>query len=366
MADEKQTDVPQEDGLSVKDAAKEIEGLLSDDDVEEILHGSPTDDDEDSQSSAAPKKKSPPKREPPKPDPDEDEDDDDLDDEDEDDDVDEDEVDGEDEDDDEVDDTPAPRGKLHRVKVDGEDLDVDYKELIAGYSRTSSFTKKSQALAEEKRQNDAAHAAKEAEITAARQHYVERLSALEEALASDEPDWDAVRRDNPEQFAELHAAWQVHRDRLGAIQHERQTEEAKLARQELANRHTLVQNERAKLVEAIPEWGDKTEKGAAFRRAIRDFGISQGFSAEELEGVADHRAFKILHQAHLYQQSLAKKKEDREKGKKKVDAIGQIKPGAKPASAKSRKAIQRQQHATRLKKTGNVRDAASLIESMLD
>lgn len=41
---------------------------------------------------------------------------------------------------------------LHKVKVDGEEVEVDYDELLNGYSRQSDYTKKTQNLAERERE----------------------------------------------------------------------------------------------------------------------------------------------------------------------------------------------------------------------
>ena len=46
----------------------------------------------------------------------------------------------------------------YRVKVDNEELEVDVDELIKGYSRTSDYTKKTQALAEQRKQIEAERA----------------------------------------------------------------------------------------------------------------------------------------------------------------------------------------------------------------
>jgi len=43
----------------------------------------------------------------------------------------------------------------YRVKVDNEELEVDLDELIKGYSRTSDYTKKTQSLAEQRKQVEA-------------------------------------------------------------------------------------------------------------------------------------------------------------------------------------------------------------------
>lgn len=46
-----------------------------------------------------------------------------------------------------VTDTPEPDVAKYTTKVDGEDVEVTLEELLAGYSRTSDYTKKTQALA---------------------------------------------------------------------------------------------------------------------------------------------------------------------------------------------------------------------------
>jgi hypothetical protein len=282
--------------------------------------------------------------------------------------LDEDEQGTDEEDDEQVveedDDAPAPAGRLHTTKVDGEDVQVTLQEALAGYSRNSSFTKKSQALAEEKRQHSVAVAAKEAEIRASQEHYVAQLAVLEKALATPEPDWAAVQRDNPSEFANLHAAWRIHQDNLQNIRQEQATERAKLAQKYQGEHIELVKAERAKLIEAVPLWGDKTEKGATFRKALLDFGVTQGFDAQELNSVADHRALKILHKAFLHDQALAEKGKITAKGKAKVEALKTIVPGtARQGTRKPQTVVQKAK--AKLQKSGNVRDAAAALEAMM-
>jgi hypothetical protein len=49
-------------------------------------------------------------------------------------------------------DTDQYSGHHVRVRADGEDLDVPLSEVLAGYSRTADYTRKTQALAEQQRQ----------------------------------------------------------------------------------------------------------------------------------------------------------------------------------------------------------------------
>jgi len=271
----------------------------------------------------------------------------------------------------EEDDEPvAPASKREptvKVTVDGEEEEVPLSEALAGYSRNASFTKKSQKLAEDKRAHEAQVAAKEAEIRAQSEHYASRLRSLEEALSQGEPDWDQIRRESPETFAETHAAWQIHQQNLAKIRSEREKEEAKLAQQYQTQHASRVQRERDALVAAIPEWGDQTEKGKAFRNAVRDYGLSQGFSGDELKNVSDHRAFKILHKAYLYDKAVTDKAERLKKGKGKVEALQKtLTPAAKNANGK--RVTQKSQVSdlkARAKKSGSVNDAAAVIEAML-
>lgn len=258
----------------------------------------------------------------------------------------------------------APQTRKHKAKVDGEDVEVTLEEALAGYSRTASFTKKSQALAEEKRQHTAAVQAKEAEIRAKQEHYVAQLAAVEEALQQPEPDWAEIQRDHPDEFANLHAAWLIHKGRVDNITAERQKEEAKLQEAYRNERAELVKGERAKLIEAVPLWGDTTPKGATFRRAVMDYGVAEGFEAKELNEVADHRALKILHKAYLYDQAEAAKKALLAKGKGKVEALKAIPPGSAP-QGKRRTQTKVQVAKAQARKSGTVHDAAAAIEAMM-
>ena len=50
----------------------------------------------------------------------------------------------------------APQsGQTFRVKVDGEEVEVPLDELLKGYSRTADYTRKTQAIAEARKQAEA-------------------------------------------------------------------------------------------------------------------------------------------------------------------------------------------------------------------
>ena len=82
------------------------------------------------------------------------------------------------------------------VKVAGEEISVDLDELKNGYSRTADYTKKSQALAEERKQFSHDRDA----VLLERQQYSQLLGALQQQLtAFDEPapDFDRLYDEDP-------------------------------------------------------------------------------------------------------------------------------------------------------------------------
>ena len=90
---------------------------------------------------------------------------------------------------------PQP-GQTFRVRVDGEEVDVPLDELLKGYSRTADYTRKTQAIAEARKQAQQESALAREE----RQRYAQTLAALEGTLKSLQPpevDWERLYAENP-------------------------------------------------------------------------------------------------------------------------------------------------------------------------
>ena len=105
-------------------------------------------------------------------------------------------------------------GATYRVLVDGKEMQVPLDELLSGYQRGSSFTQKSQALAEERN----AFADQQTALGQERQTYASVLQQLRqqmEAAAQPNIDWDTLERQDPVQWLKLK---QMERDREGQIQ----------------------------------------------------------------------------------------------------------------------------------------------------
>jgi hypothetical protein len=151
-----------------------------------------------------------------------------------------------------------------------------------------------------------------------------------------------------------------YREEMGAFQAQRQQidqhNEANAQAQNEAKQIHL-QSQMSELKKAIPEFGDANKATKMKERLVKQ-GVSEGYSAEEISGIVDHRAMKVLHKAMMYDQMVAGNGDVQAKLKK---ARPLMKAGTKklPDSA----AKKQRQQMSKLKKTGSIHDAASLLFS---
>lgn len=262
------------------------------------------------------------------------------------------------EDTEESDEEDTPPTKVHRLKVDGEEIEVTEEELLKGYSRTADYTRKTQALAAEKQQFEAERTA----VREERQRYTESLAQLNEALKAqdpEEPDWDTLRREDPAEYAATWALWQQYQQRKADVAAEMSREQQKLAQDQMEQLKVHLSQEREKLVEAIPAWKDK-DVAAREKKELAEFAKAAGYTDEELSQVYDHRVMVLLRKAMLYDKAQKAKPSVQ----KKIERVKVASPGSaattRPKNTEVAKAKQR------LAKSGSVQDAAALFEQMID
>ena len=247
----------------------------------------------------------------------------------------------------------------YRVKVDNEELEVDLDELIKGYSRTSDYTKKTQSLAEQRKQVEAERQKIE-EAAKLRETYAQRLQVIEQVLTQPEEDLSALKDTDPIGYA-VKMAERVEREKqLAAIRAEREAVAVKqqMEQQEHLQRH--LSSEAQRLQAAIPEMADEV-KGEVVRKEIKDFARSIGFSDQELAQVYDHRAVLALYKAMQFDKLMRNKPSAQ---KKVADAPKSLKPGvAGQRVDKDTETVKKL--SKQLKSTGRPRDAAKLFERFL-
>lgn len=247
--------------------------------------------------------------------------------------------------------------QVFTVKVDGKEVEVTLDELQKGYSRTQDYTRKTQQIAEVRKQAEAELQS----VRAEREQYAQLLGALQaqvQQAAQPQIDWDRLYQEDPIEWVRQREVMRENQEKAAAIQSEQQRL-TQLSQQEQEQQHQqLLQQEAQALIEAIPEWKD-SKKAQAEKAMLVQFGQKIGFTPDELKNVVDHRAVVTLRKAALYDQMMSKR--------------GQIKPvtnnGPKPAKpgaagrvSSNTEAMRAQQ---RLAKTGRVDDAADAIYKLL-
>jgi len=242
------------------------------------------------------------------------------------------------------------------VKVDGKEVEVTLDELQKGYSRTQDYTRKTQQIAEIRKQVEVETEA----VRAERAQYAQMLGALQAQLQGTETqiDWDRLYHEDPIEWVRQKEVMRERQEKFQAIQFEQQRM-AQLSQQEQQQHfESHLQAQHTKLLEVIPEWKDAT-KAKTEKQLLVEFGKKTGFSPEELSAIVDHRAVFALRKAALYDQMMTKRK-----------AITPVtnngprpaKPGAAGRVSQTTEATRAKQ---RLAKTGRVDDAASAIYQLL-
>lgn len=243
------------------------------------------------------------------------------------------------------------------VKVDGKDVEVTLDELQQGYSRTQDYTRKTQALAQERK---AAQAEFE-QVRQERQQYAQLLSALQQQLAQAEEvptNIDALYESDPIEWVRQKELLRERQERKQAIDSEKQRlAQIQQAEQQQAMRHYL-EGQKDALLNVVPQLRDPKVASQEKSRWV-EAGKSIGFSEQELNGITDHRFLLALKTIADYNGAVAKRKQVRPV----QSAAKPTRPGNASNVSQKGSAVKKSQQ--RLRQTGNVKDAASLIEKFL-
>ena len=247
----------------------------------------------------------------------------------------------------------------YRVKAAGEEKEVTLDELIKSYQLGTDYTKKSQAVAEERKAVEAERQRIE-EARYLRDQYAERLQVIEQML-NQQPETenlDYLKETDPIGYAVKVAELSQREKQLAQVR----AEQARIAEQQQREQQEqlgqVVQAESRKLAEVIPEYADP-QKGEALRRELREFGLKAGFSDQELANVYDSRAVLTLYKAMQYDKLQSAKPSITKKVNEapKVIKSGVSQPRDSSDEMKKLKA--------RAKQTGRVADAARAFERFL-
>ena len=259
-------------------------------------------------------------------------------------------------------DVVAEEDLRYTIKVDGEEFDVDIDELKNGYQRQADYTRKSQALAEQRKETENIQSER-MRLEQERQMYANGLQMLQEQQTAklqdfDSVDWETLKKEDPYDYMLKKDEYRDAQEKVNnAAQQQALIQQEQ---QDAANqaRGQFIQQEYARLVAALPEWNDKD---STIKKDIQEYATSVGFRPEEINQLADHRSVLVIKKAMEYDK-LTKKVAPKKKAVKKVPKVqkagrGNSKEDEATEATKKKRA--------RLRKSGKQDDAASLFFDML-
>ena len=248
----------------------------------------------------------------------------------------------------------------YTVKVDGKDVKVTQEELLAGYSRQADYTRKSQVLSEQRQKADLELAATQQE----RQRLATQLEQLSSINASEletleKQNWSEIEQRNPTEYLLQQNKLSQLREKQRVIESEQNNIRSK-AEQEFKEKWDKSLTENKKVIETkIPSYFDP-DKGVKIQNNIRQFMLNEGFKEGEIDSMVDARSVNTAYKAMLYD-NLVKSKISKKKSKNIPRVTRPGSPATKGEISSDKVKAQR----ARLRKSGHLNDASSLIESLM-
>ena len=247
-------------------------------------------------------------------------------------------------------------------EVDGQELSAD--ELRKGYLRQSDYTKKTQSLSEQRKEMESLteqYNSQLQQIQAERQQYIQHLQALSENqdIKKFDIDWERLRLEDPLEYVTKRQEFQEAKEKAEEVKTKAKQAMARSAAEKEQQWAKVVEDEKSKLIAALPEWGE-TDSQRQLATELRSYAQTQGYSEPEIDSLVDHRSFLVLRKAMLYDEMQnANPKAKKLKGKPKVIRAGK---GASRTQAQ-RDALKTKRN--QLKNSGHVRDAAKVFEDFI-
>ena len=239
------------------------------------------------------------------------------------------------------------------IKVDGEQVSVTLDDLKQSYSGQKYIQSGMKQAAEQRKQAEEAYNG----LNQQREQLNQLMQQIgtQGVITQPTPPTRELLNSDPLGYIEADANY---REQMAEYQAQQQQigQQSQAAQQAQGQAHKAhLQEQMTELQRAIPDFGDAKKAPKMKERLVKQ-GITEGYSAEEIGGIVDHRAMKVLHKAMLYDQMISGGSDVQAKLKK---ARPLMKSGSKklPDSAGKK---QRQQM-SQLKKSGSIEDAALLL-----
>ena len=241
----------------------------------------------------------------------------------------------------------------YSVKVNGQVKEVTLDELKQGYSGQEYVQQGMQENAKMKKEVEGVYQA----LMNERQQVTQLLQQMQQGDIAQKPIAPSKElfESDPLQYMEdkmkYDEALENYNTQMQQVQQvtEQQSQAEQRAKQE------YLKQEMQQLQKVIPEFADAKKATQVKDKLIQSGQNYYGYTAEEIGLVADHRAIRVLHDAIKYREIM----EGKDKAVKKTTNKRVVKAGAKKVDDSKSKVRKKQM--AKLKQSGSIQDAVSLI-----
>ena len=261
--------------------------------------------------------------------------------------------------DDETDEKAAeakPDDAVITLEIEGQEVSFTKEELKAGVLRQADYTRKTQALAEERKQfQSVVQQAQEQEKV-----YSQLLPVMVQRMQQymPQPPRTELIDTDPVAYMKQKELYERELGDFQAAQAEMQRMQSKgQVEQQQQLQAVLAQNAQM-LPELIPEWKDAKNYDRD-RIKLRDYLKSRNFSDQEIDQAYDARIVALAYDAMRWRELKNSKPKQSEPLEK---ALKPSAPAVKPTNTQTKVRIEARK---RLAKTGSIRDAAAVFESLI-
>lgn len=228
------------------------------------------------------------------------------------------------------------------IEIDGEKLSVE--EIKLGYLRQADYTKKTQAVAEQRK------AAEDQTRT-----YESTLSALLTAAGADlsrfdNVNWEQAAVENPEQYKQAKAMFEQTQQTYNFIRSQAAEHQTRAYEQQQGAMKQAAQDSLTVLKSTIPNWSND------LYYSIGEYAKANlGVSTEEFNGIHDHRSITAMYKAMQFDRAKAETQKKVKATPKKTLSGKKAEPKDLGKKDNYRKARER------LKKSGSMDDAVQAL-----
>ena len=264
------------------------------------------------------------------------------------------ETDDEDEDEDDEEPLAASDDQIVDINVNGESKQVSVKDLKRLYGQEASLTKKSQDLANQRKQSD--------ESLAQTQLSYQKLLERAEARFKPYADIDmlvASRQMDPDTFAQLRQDAKQAEEDLTFLKEESNTLVSQQQQQFAEQSKEAAANCVQVLQEQLPDWGNELYSD------IRNYAVKSGLPQEQVDQYTDPQVIMLINKARLYDQSKQSAKSKKAKAKLTKSKSGKTKVLSSKKAPQSSKSIQRAKQKKQMDGLSDAKDLDDIADVLL-